>query len=405
MVKSARRAGLLVTVSALACAFGLQQFQSAVAAPAVAPDFSANVHANFAASQVGQRLMTQLAQVSGYAGLQVVSGGVEVDTAGASAAAAASVIAKTNRTFGDVAVPVVVRHVANSQADLQQLASQLDKDRATWSAQGVELTAWGVDVPSNSVRVMLAKYSTQYRDLLLAQYGNRVTVDPQDDQVAGSSDRFHDTPAWWGGDYIDVAGSGCTSWFSLHSTGNNLDYNATAGHCSPVGGNVYNSTDPETTPNQQGDVTSGHVHWSTGGNVDVEIYTVTSNAAEVWADPTTPSRLVTSRSTGDPVGTLLCTDGATNREVCSVKILNSSMSVTYNGKTVNQQVYCHQINGVAAFSSGDSGGPVYAGKDGSAEAQAFGMIVAAPADPSYGWYTPARSIFAAYSALTFKPAV
>ncbi len=405
MLKSARTAGFVFGMSALVCALGLQQFQHAGAAPAATTNFFTNVDANFAASQVGQQLMTQLDQVAGYAGLQIVSGGVEVDSAGSSAAEAVSAIAGTSRTLSGVTVPIVIRQVANSQADLQQLVSQVGNDRSMWSGQGMDITAWGVDVPSNSVMVMLAQYTTQARDALLAHYGNRITVDPRDDVVEGSSDRFHDTPAWWGGDYINVAGSGCTSWFSLHSTGNNLDYNATAGHCSSAGGNVYNSLDPTTNPNQQGDITQNHVQWTNGGNVDVEIYTVSSNAARVWADPTIQSRLVTSRAIGDPIGTLLCTDGQVDHEVCSVQIVNSSMSVTYNGKTVVQQVYCHQTNGHPAFSGGDSGGPVYAGKNGSSEAQAFGMIVARQSDASYGWYTPARSIFAAYSQLTFKPAV
>ncbi len=405
MFTSARRVGFLFGVIALACAFGLQLFQPASAAPAATIDFSTNDDANFAASQVAQQLLTELDGVVGYAGLQIVPGGIEVDSAGLSVAAAAAAISGTSRAFGGVAVPIVARQVLNSQADLQQLGSQLGDDRSMWARQSVDITAWGVDVPSNSVRVMLASYKTQYRDALFAYYGNRITVDPRDDAVEGSSDRFHDTPAWWGGDFIWVGGVGCTSWFSLHSTGNNLDYNATAGHCSPTGGNVYNSTSPTTNPNQQGTITQDHVHWSDGGNVDVEIYTVSSNAARVWADPTTQSRLVTSRSVSDPVGTLLCTDGQADHEVCSVEIVNSSVSVTYDGKTVVQQVYCHQINGQAAFSGGDSGGPVYAGKNGSAEAQAFGMIVAHQSDASYGWYTPARSIFSAYSQLTFKPAV
>lgn len=77
--------------------------------------------------------------------------------------------------------------------------------------------------------------------------------------------------------------------------------------------------------------------------------------------------------------------------------------VSYDGKTVKNQVFAQQDSHVNAFDRGDSGGPVYF-PVGNYEAKAYGMVVAqVTADPSQGWYTPQRSIFAASSNLTFKP--
>lgn len=152
-------------------------------------------------------------------------------------------------------------------------------------------------------------------------------------------------------------------------------------------------------------------HWSDGGNSDVVAYPVASNAPYIWGNPTTYTRAVTVRATSDPVGTLLCTGGADDNEVCNVAIRRSPFSFQETSSVyLYNQVYCEQVNRADAFTGGDSGGPVYAGRNGSAEAEAFGMVIAhaATAQGSINWagvYTPVRYVFAGYSALTFKPYV
>ena len=348
--------------------------------------------------------MRDLVNAPDYAGMQIVPGGVEIDLTGEPSAAVSAVLSGDQTFFDSKAIPVLIRHVARTQNQLQALADRLKSDQAAWNAQGITLTSWGPDIESNTVKLTLAHYTSDAEAALTSRYGAaNISVLHQDLALSGSSNRDADTSPWWGGDFIDVAGSGCTSWFSLTSTANHIDYNATAGHCGL--GNVYNS---RNGTNYQGDVLAGRQNWNNGGSVDVELYPVSANEPRIWADPTTQSRLVTSRSTGDPVNTLLCTGGYTNREVCNVRIKNSDTYAAYNGKTIYHQVYCEQDNHVLAFSSGDSGGPVYAGKNGSAEAQAFGMIVATPTDATQdwkGWYTPSRNIFGVLPAgFTFTPA-
>lgn len=126
--------------------------------------------------------------------------------------------------------------------------------------------------------------------------------------------------------------------------------------------------------------------------MDAEIIPVASNSAYIWSDPTSTARHVNGTSSSDPVGTLLCTDGQADLEVCSVKILAGGQTVNYDGVAVQGLVAAQQTSGQAAFTGGDSGGPVEA-TSGSTATTAFGMIEARNLNtPSYGWYMPVRTL-------------
>lgn len=89
-------------------------------------------------------------------------------------------------------------------------------------------------------------------------------------------------------------------------------------------------------------------------------------------------------------GTLLCTDGAVDREVCNVRINQTYVSMGYEGIEIIDQVYAGQTGGHAAFTIGDSGGPVYQLSSGNV--RAYGMIVAHDASYNQGYYTPVSNI-------------
>jgi hypothetical protein len=87
------------------------------------------------------------------------------------------------------------------------------------------------------------------------------------------------------------------------------------------------------------------------------------------------------------VGGLVCTDGNTDKEVCSVRVDETDDSVSYSGITLQHQIFFHQTAGHNAFSQGDSGGPIYTVlSDGSVEAQAQ-LIALVTGDPTQGWGT------------------
>src|SRR5262249_28534202 len=121
---------------------------------------------------------------------------------------------------------------------------------------------------------------------------------------------------------------------------------------------------------------------------DAERITASGVAPEVWADPHTTLRSVKSLASTITGGTLVCTDGYTDREVCNVKITQVGVTVVYSNHTINDLDRGEQTSGLAAFSAGDSGAPVYAlNSGGSTKVQ--GMLVArVSSNASKGWFEP-----------------
>ena len=119
---------------------------------------------------------------------------------------------------------------------------------------------------------------------------------------------------------------------------------------------------------------------------------VSSNANRVWSDPTSSNRVVTGLASTDTVGAMVCTDGTTDREVCTVSIISTNQSVSYDSQTITGLVYGYQGSNRKAFSKGDSGGPVET-TSGSSATIAQGMIEANLIGAEWrGWYMPARTV-------------
>ncbi|MBV9822208.1 MAG: hypothetical protein JO144_08190 [Actinobacteria bacterium] len=151
-------------------------------------DFSRDQDANYAASQLGQALLARLPRLPGYAGLRIVSYGIEVDTVGSPnprLSALATTTAHRYRYRGNE-IEVRYRLVRYTERDLQAVGDRLVADRNTLAGQGIELSMWGIDLPTDTVRIGLLRYTDAYRDVLLARYGDRVTVTPHDETMSGS---------------------------------------------------------------------------------------------------------------------------------------------------------------------------------------------------------------------------
>jgi transposase len=141
----------------------------------------------------------------------------------------------------------------------------------------------------------------------------------------------------------------------------------------------------------------------TSGKDAGKIVNAASVDGDIWSNPTSTSRTVAKVAPSDPTGGLICTDGLTNLEVCSVKFESINQDVTYdiNGvsTTVTGTVYACQTAGKAAFSGGDSGGPVETTL-GSTSATARGEILANTDSAICGWYLPERTIESDWDAST-----
>jgi hypothetical protein len=177
---------LLLTVGLTSCAQQPAQPPAEPRAQSTGPDFSRDGAANFAASQLGQRLLVDLPPLPGYAGLRIVSYGIEVDVVGEpSPAMHAAVDRDTQRYQGNV-IPVRYRKVRYPEKELNALKDRLTADRNELETQGIKLTTWGIDIPSNTVQVGLYTYTPGYRAALLARYGDRISVTPYDVRPTGA---------------------------------------------------------------------------------------------------------------------------------------------------------------------------------------------------------------------------
>jgi len=228
------------------------------------------------------------------------------------------------------------------------------------------------------VIVHLENYTDAAAAALTVKYGPILSI-AKDSQVAVGASRVSDSAPWYGGDSIANSTFVCTSWISTISAAG-AAISPTAGHCQ--GGTFSNAG------HTFGTVTTRHF----GGSMDGELIPVSSNANRVWSDPTSSNRVVNGLASSDTVGAMVCTDGQTDREVCSVSIISTNNSVAYDGQTITGLVYGLQASSKKAFSQGDSGGPVET-TSGSSATIAQGMIEATVVGSEWrGWYMPARTV-------------
>lgn len=385
------------SIAALGVVVGSGLWVAPADAMSISPDYSTSDSLNFAARAVAEALTEKVQGEAGFAGIQITNTGVELDHVGppttqvseaiaASAGVAANLLTSAPGAPADGRVPVVVRLVKRTLAQMASITGQIDTDQSRLKTEGIVLSSWGPDITSNTVVVHLSNYSPANAALITARYGDAVTVDASSQNASGSAGRTNDSAPWFGGDKIDQGSGSCTSWFSASRAGSSVV--PTAGHCGAGawtnGGNSVGSV--------------GVRQFS--GNMDGELI-FASSSGYVWSDPTSTQRHVTGVSSTDTVGTLLCTDGATDREVCSVRISATGQSVSYDGQTITGLVSAFQTWSQAAFSAGDSGGPVEA-TSGSSSTIAVGMVEARlTSDASRGWYMPARTVDSVFG-LTVK---
>lgn len=330
---------------------------------------------------------------SSLVGMAITASGLQVTVAGHPSASLTRAIA--SEADG---MPVSIRAVRHSEAQLEQVQAKITTDLKYWTARDVHITAWGPDLSSDKVSVVLSRYSAGAAKLIMARYGTAwVSVPTASVTAQPSFSRTDDSAPWFGADELEHRDSSGKVW--LCTTGFGLRIGSTYlvpadTHCfvSNFFNNFYN---PGGTIGDWYDFNTNH---------DTLLINASSAGGYIWSDPTSANRLVVGVASTDPVGGLICTDGYTNREVCSVKILSTNQNVTYmiNGTstTVSNTVYACQSKSGAAFSGGDSGGPVET-TIGSSETTARGAVLAMVIGDSYcGWYMPERYIESDFGATT-----
>ena len=323
-------------------------------------------------------------------GISITRTGLEVSVAGAPSAALRRAIA--SQAGG---VPVTIRVVQHSELQLEAVQARIKRDLAYWAKRGIRLSTWGPDLTSDKVSVTLAKYSAQAAAAITARYGAAwVAVSTQAVTVNASSSRTDDFSPWYGGDEVShfLYTSGGKNFYSICTTGFGLVSGST--YYIPTAGHCIESNFSSSFTNPGGGSFGTFIGYTS--THDTLLLQTSDNNGVIWSDPTSVTRTISGVASTDPINGLICTDGLTNREVCSVKIESTNQNVSYaiNGQTttVTNLVYACQTAGKSAFSGGDSGAPVET-TIGSGQATARGGLLAnGGGNASCGWYLPERYV-------------
>jgi len=179
-----------LAVTALFALFALGGSSASAGGPNFAEDNDANDAAAAVASAIGIDLTAQ----PGYAGVRVLGYGVEVSLVGRPGRAVRAIVARDDRRYRGELIPVRYRSVRYSEQDLLAVRDRILADQAWWFARGAELTMWGPDPETDTVRIRLAHDPGRYRAALLARYGDRVSVDPQPMQPAQTQPGIQNGP-------------------------------------------------------------------------------------------------------------------------------------------------------------------------------------------------------------------
>jgi hypothetical protein len=199
-------------------------------------------------------------------GMSIIAPGLQITVAHHASAALTQAI--KDQADG---MPVSIRIVDHSPAQLAAVQAKIGAHLKFWAARGIKLTAWGPDLSSDKVSVT----------------------------------RTDDAPPWYGGDeiihrYSSTAVEECTSGFGLSILG--AKYVPTAAHCleSNYSNDFYN---PDG--NEVGTI------WGCDDVEDTVIITAASVLGDIWSDPTSTSRSVVKVAPSDPLNGVETTLGST----------------------------------------------------------------------------------------------
>jgi hypothetical protein len=150
------------------------------ATPAASIDFSQDQAANLAAGNAIGRFPDELFRQPGYAEIQVVPCGIEIDVVGKPTAVELA-IARDAPQYQGRDIPVRFRSVRYSEKDLKATMRMIDADAAGWSKRGIQLSFVGINA-HDRVEISVAHYRAAYRTALRLRYGDRIVVDSHDVQ-------------------------------------------------------------------------------------------------------------------------------------------------------------------------------------------------------------------------------
>lgn len=290
-----------------------------------------------------------------------------------------------------------VRPAARSWEQLLELQAAVEKDRLALTKAGLPIVSTAIDTPFNRVVVGLTDVTDDADRVLIARYGDGVSV--RLDEVVATADSCPETnclPAKAGIDLGSAQiGNPCTTGFIVRMTTSGTGYYAilTAGHCFRAGGDSgegddwYHSVDgPDYLIGEAEKQT-----WYDGADADVGVIdfaVVPADRNEMFVDWYTSSGYFPTRSMTDiaynveqGVNGQVCRMGAASGRTCGriryVSVTRPSVISGIGTRMIDRQ---NEVD----FDSigGDSGGPYFLNESG------YGIhIHSGTPSEAKGWYS------------------
>jgi hypothetical protein len=162
------------------------------------PDFAESAHANRVAAAVAEHMQTALEERASFVSLAIVADGVEVVLHSTSDSDRETAVAKQAFADGRASVPagdrataeaarLHVGFVRHGAAAMERLTMRIAHDGTWQKAHGIELSSWGPDSATDSVRIRLVAYRDTVAVLLVQRYGEAVTVSTKDTPLGSAS--------------------------------------------------------------------------------------------------------------------------------------------------------------------------------------------------------------------------
>jgi hypothetical protein len=321
--------------------------------------------------------------VSGYGGqINSATGGVAVLYVVRGHEAGLLAAVRGHADAADAGYRVV--YVPHSWALLEALTTKIARQVPRWRARGIELAKWGPDPATSKVVIWLRAYSPAAARQLLSAYGAglaSVSHTPMTQLAESASNKYYDTPPFFGGDRIFAHPSSggtveCTDGFVMLGNANpGNHWELTAGHCGRQTW-LTNWTTQYTLGSTSTDYLAG-----AGGGTAIDVQTIGANAwGEVWGDTGTydPFTIFVP-----PAGQYLCFDGADPKPdspsglECGVQVTEQGpfCIITTDGLTHCQLGEAYDQNREVCL-GGDSGGPVFQRQSSGNRVEAVGIITA-----------------------------
>lgn len=329
------------------------------------------------ARELESRLRADLAPT--FAGVVLASDGVlEVLTVGHDPRAAdiASQVRK-EISGADVRVLGGRQHSLSALEALQEVVT----DRApVLVSQGIDLTGWGVDLRTNTIRITVRERSQEVVRRLGIEFGDHM-ISVYAEEPASTVAKTYDAPPWGGAIQLNRSGGTCTSGYNIVMGG--VGKVITAGHCGWSTWNNGGYTVGSTT----------HQIWCAWCNGDAQvIHPSGGTRGVIWIDNNN-ARGVSHYGTADLVGESVCSNGITSGERCGSLVEATNVCRYMQNHGIYVCGLTEAFNSYQYLSNGDSGGAVYQHR-GDGYLTAKGIIAARHESNTRWWYTPSGRIAA-----------